>query len=74
MAVKSFITLATVTKITVYCWENTYSELKIILVDILNYLLGSDTTVHIRHQCRKATIFSSHRWLINTGVEKMNYI
>ncbi len=29
---------------------------------------------HIRHQCRKATVLSCHRCLINTGVEKMNNI
>ncbi len=29
---------------------------------------------HIRHQCRKTTVLSCHRCLINTGVEKMNYI
>jgi hypothetical protein len=31
-------------------------------------------TVHIRHQCRKTAVLSCHRCLINTGVEKMNYI
>ncbi len=31
-------------------------------------------TVHIWHQCRKATVLSCHRCLINTGVEKMNTI
>ncbi len=30
--------------------------------------------VHIRHQCRKTTVLSCHSCLINTGVEKMNYI
>jgi hypothetical protein len=30
--------------------------------------------VHIRHQCRKTTVLSRHRCLINTGVEKMNNI
>ncbi len=29
---------------------------------------------HIRHQCRKTTVLSCHRCLINTGVEKMNNI
>ncbi len=29
---------------------------------------------HIRHQCRKKTVFSCHRCLINSGVEKMNNI
>jgi hypothetical protein len=31
-------------------------------------------TAHIRHQCRKTTVFSSQRCLIETGVEKMNNI
>jgi len=31
-------------------------------------------TEHIRHQCRKTTVLSCHRHLINTTVEKMNYI
>jgi len=31
-------------------------------------------TVRIRHQCRKTTVLSCHRCLINTGVEKMNFI
>ncbi len=30
-------------------------------------------TAHIRHQCRKTTLLSCHRCLINTGVEKMSY-
>ncbi len=29
---------------------------------------------HIRHQCRKTTVLCCHRCLINTGVEKLNYI
>jgi hypothetical protein len=29
-------------------------------------------TAHIRHQSRKTTVLSCHRYLINTGVEKMN--
>jgi hypothetical protein len=28
----------------------------------------------IRHQCRKIAVLSCHRFLINSGVEKMNYI
>jgi len=28
----------------------------------------------VRHQCRITTVLSCHRCLINTGVEKMNYI
>ncbi len=31
-------------------------------------------TARIRHKCRKTTVLSCHRCLINTGVEKMNYI
>ncbi len=30
--------------------------------------------VDIIHQCRKTTVLSYHRCLINTGVEKMNNI
>jgi hypothetical protein len=30
-------------------------------------------TAHIRHQCRKTTVLSRHRCLINTDVEKLNY-
>ncbi len=29
---------------------------------------------HMRYQCRKTTVLSSHRCLIKTGVEKMNNI
>jgi hypothetical protein len=29
---------------------------------------------HIRHQCRKKAVLSCHRFLINSGVEKMNNI
>ncbi len=35
---------------------------------------SNNRTVHIRHQCRKTTVLGCHRCLINTGVEKMNYI
>jgi hypothetical protein len=31
-------------------------------------------TARIRHQCRKAAVLSYHRFLINSGVEKMNNI
>jgi hypothetical protein len=30
----------------------------------------TNRTAHIRHQCMKTTVFSCHRCLINTGVEK----
>jgi len=33
-----------------------------------------DKTGHVRHQFRKTTALSCHICLINTGVEKMNYI
>ncbi len=36
------------------------------------YNVCRNGTVHIRHQCRKTTVLSCHRCLINTGVEKMN--
>ncbi len=32
--------------------------------------LHCNRTVHIRHQCRKTTVLSCHRCLINTGIEK----
>jgi hypothetical protein len=46
---------------------------------VTNIILGkmkdqSTRTVHIRHQCRKTIVLSCHRSLINTGVEKINYI
>jgi len=31
-------------------------------------------TAHIRHQCRKTAVLSCHRYLFNSGVEKMNNI
>jgi hypothetical protein len=31
-------------------------------------------TVLIRHQCRKTAVLSCHRFLINSGVEKMNKV
>ena len=37
----------------------------------LNY---PNRTTHIRHQCRKTTVLSFYRCLINSGVEKVNYI
>jgi len=38
------------------------------------HVLYSNKTSHIRHQCRKTTVLSCHRFLINTGVEKINNI
>jgi hypothetical protein len=32
----------------------------------------SNTTVHIRHLCRKTAVLNCHRCLRNTGVEKIN--
>ena len=37
-------------------------------------LKQGNRAAHIRHQCRKTTVLSCHRCLINTGVKKMNYI
>ncbi len=34
----------------------------------------SNRREHIRHQCRKTTVLSCHRCLINTDAEKMNKI
>jgi hypothetical protein len=34
----------------------------------------SNGTPHIRHQCRKTAVLSTHKFLINSGVEKMNSI
>jgi len=34
----------------------------------------SNRTACIKHQCRKTTVLSCHRCLINTGVEKMKNI
>ncbi len=34
----------------------------------------ANRTAHIKHQCRKTTVLSCLICLINTGVEKMNYI
>jgi hypothetical protein len=31
-------------------------------------------TAHIRQQCNKTAVLSCHRFLINSGVEKMNNI
>jgi hypothetical protein len=35
---------------------------------------NTNGTAHIRHQCRKTTVLSCHRCLINSGVEEMNNI
>ena len=34
----------------------------------------ANRTAHIRHQCMKTTVLSCHRWVVNTGVEKINNI
>jgi len=43
-------------------------------LEIKNRAFLLNRTEHIRHQCRKATVLSCHRCLINSGVEKINYI
>ncbi len=43
-------------------------------LEIKNRAFLLNRTAHIRHQCRKATVLSCHRCLINSGDEKMNYI
>ncbi len=40
----------------------------------VGFIKTENGTARIRHQCRKTTVLSRHRCLINTGVEKMNYI
>jgi hypothetical protein len=35
---------------------------------------SKDRTARSREQCRKTTVLSCHRCLINTGVEEMNSI
>jgi hypothetical protein len=37
------------------------------------HLAERNRPAHIRHQCRKTTVLSCYRCLINTVVEKMNY-
>jgi len=44
------------------------------LENIQTKVIQLNGTVCIRHQCRKTAVLSSHRCLINTGVEKMNNI
>jgi len=41
---------------------------------IVASLLEHNRTAHIRHLSKKTSILSCHRFLIKTGVEKMNYI
>ncbi len=60
------------------CTDNdTHFEL---ITGAYNFIIGHiysdifNRTAHIRQQCRKATVFSCHRCLINMGVEKMNNI
>jgi len=36
--------------------------------------ISFNATPCIRHQCRKTAVLSCHRFLINSGVEKMNNI
>ena len=37
-------------------------------------LASVNRTAHIRHQCRKTAVLSCYRFLINSGVKKMNNI
>ncbi len=39
---------------------------------IAHFKNANNRTACIRHQCRKTTVLSCHRCLLNTGVEKMN--
>ncbi len=45
-------------------YDNTYND----------FTYNDNRTAHIRYKCRKTTVLSCHRRLINTGVEKMNNI
>jgi hypothetical protein len=38
------------------------------------FLLKNNGKARIRHQCRKTAVISCYRFLINSGVEKMNNI
>ncbi len=56
----------------VVCVEVTFLALVSIdekVSNISSYLIFN-RRAHIRHQCRKTTVFSFHRCLINTGIEK----
>ncbi len=44
------------------------------MIMVNNMIRHCNRTANIRHQCRKITLLSCHRCLINTGVEKMNNI
>jgi len=37
-------------------------------------LLKQNGRAHIRHKCRETAVFNCHRFMINSGVEKMNNI
>jgi hypothetical protein len=45
-----------------------------VFVAILLYINFSNRTARIRQECRRATVLSCHRCIINTGIEKMNTI
>ncbi len=47
--------------------KQTNCNLQLIKIELAN------RTEWIIHQCRKTAVLSCHRWLINTGVEKINY-
>ena len=42
--------------------------------DYIKNIFAKNRTACIRHQCKKTTVLSCHRCIINTGVEKMNNI
>jgi hypothetical protein len=60
---------------------NTCSEVSVIekqplLLIIKGFIQINEKEQHacIRHQCRKTTVLSCRKCLINSGVDKMNYI
>jgi hypothetical protein len=42
--------------------------------EMMKNIVWNNGTARIRHQCRKTDVLSCHRFLINSGVEKMNNI
>ncbi len=42
---------------------------KLIFVERVGLTLNGNRLAHVRHQCRKTTVLSFHRCLINTGVK-----
>jgi hypothetical protein len=37
-------------------------------------MLSVNRTSRIRHQCKKTTVLSCYRWLINTSIENLNNV